>query len=330
MTISDVNHALSQPAHHVASTLVDLPETQWFDRKSARIQAKKLAETLVAMGNAEGGVVAVGLSDGVIEHVTDDQANALRQAAIDFTQPPVRVRAEECLTPPPEEDEQDHPHDPTPRRTLLLHVTPGETLHEMSDGMCFLRIGDETRRLTHAQRQELFYDRSDSSYDSTPNPSITIDDLDAEAIGEFRTAVGAQAPVEHLLTSRGLVAGSGAPTVAATLVADAPGIRWYRARFTLSTPDGLDVGWRLALRSPRFEDGRADPCQIVLYVNGWNTGVYIGDIGPQSEFTIPAGFLDPNGENTLALWVAAKEAGAGPESIELVTAFSRTGAAVER
>ena len=218
MTISDVNHALSQPAHHVASTLVDLPETQWFDRKSARIQAKKLAETLVAMGNAEGGVVAVGLSDGVIEHVTDDQANALRQAAIDFTQPPVRVRAEECLTPPPEEDEQDHPHDPTPRRTLLLHVTPGETLHEMSDGMCFLRIGDETRRLTYAQRQELFYDRSDSSYDSTPNPSITIDDLDAEAIGEFRTAVGAQAPVEHLLTSRGLVAGSGAPTVAATLL----------------------------------------------------------------------------------------------------------------
>ena len=117
---------------------------------------------------------------------------------------------------------------------------------------------------------------------------------------------------------------------AATLVADAPGIRWYRARFALSTPDGVDVGRRLALRSPRFEDGRTDHCQAVLYVNGWNTGVYIGDIGPQSEFTIPAGFLEPNGENTLALWVAAKEAGTGPESIELVTAFSRTGAAVER
>jgi hypothetical protein len=113
---------------------------------------------------------------------------------------------------------------------------------------------------------------------------------------------------------------------AGTLAADAPGIRWYRARFTLETPDGVDVGWRLALRSPRFEDGRTDPCQVVLYVNGWNTGVYIGDIGPQSEFTIPAGFLDARGENTLALWVAAKEAGAGPESIELEKVFERTGA----
>ena len=112
-----------------------------------------------------------------------------------------------------------------------------------------------------------------------------------------------------------------------TLVADAPGVRWYRARFTLETPDGVDVGWRLALRSPRFEEGRTDACQAVLYVNGWSTGIYIGDIGPQSEFTIPAGFLEPRGENTLAVWIAAKEAGAGPESIELVKAFTRTGAA---
>jgi hypothetical protein len=115
-----------------------------------------------------------------------------------------------------------------------------------------------------------------------------------------------------------------------TLVADAPGVRWYRARFTLETPDGVDVGWRLALRSPRFEEGRTDACQAVLYVNGWNTGIYIGDVGPQSEFTIPAGFLEPRGENTLAVWVAAKEAGAGPESIELVKAFERTGASTDR
>ncbi|GAA1484066.1 beta-galactosidase [Brachybacterium fresconis] len=112
---------------------------------------------------------------------------------------------------------------------------------------------------------------------------------------------------------------------ASTLVADAPGVRWYRAAFELAAPDGVDVGWRLTLRSFRFEDGRRDACQAVLYVNGWNTGIYIGDIGPQSEFTIPAGFLDHHGVNTLALWVAAKEAGTGPESIELVPAFARTG-----
>src|SRR5699024_3946604 len=112
---------------------------------------------------------------------------------------------------------------------------------------------------------------------------------------------------------------------AATLVADAPGVRWYRAEFELSTPEGVDVAWRLAVRSPRFEDGRRDASQAVLCVNGSNTGIYIGDIGPQSEFTIPSGFLDHDGPNILAVWVAAKEAGAGPERIELVPVFARTG-----
>lgn len=109
------------------------------------------------------------------------------------------------------------------------------------------------------------------------------------------------------------------------LVADAPGISWYRATFDLDTADDVDTTWRLAVRSTRFEDDRTDPCQIVLYVNGWNVGVYIGDMGPQAEFTIPPGFLDHHGTNTLALWVAAKEAGAGPQTVELVKVFDRTG-----
>ena len=110
-----------------------------------------------------------------------------------------------------------------------------------------------------------------------------------------------------------------------TLNAEAPGVRWYRSEFELDVPAGVDTGWVLALRSARFEDGRRDACQAVLYVNGWNIGIYIGDIGPQSEFTIPSGLLDHSGVNTLALWVAAKEAGAGPDHIELVKVFERTG-----
>lgn len=110
-----------------------------------------------------------------------------------------------------------------------------------------------------------------------------------------------------------------------TLTAEAPGIRWYRADFELDTADGVDTAWRLAVHSPRFEDGRTDASQAVLYVNGWNVGIYIGDIGPQSDFTIPSGLLDHHGPNTLAVWVAAKEAGAGPETLELVPVYSRTG-----
>ena len=31
------------------------PEGQWFDRKSARVAARDLSKTLVAMANSEGG-----------------------------------------------------------------------------------------------------------------------------------------------------------------------------------------------------------------------------------------------------------------------------------
>ena len=63
------------PPDAVSALLLAEPEGQWFDRKSARIGARELAETLVAMANAEGGLIAVGLSGGVCEGVDGRGAN---------------------------------------------------------------------------------------------------------------------------------------------------------------------------------------------------------------------------------------------------------------
>ncbi|GAA2099173.1 MULTISPECIES: ATP-binding protein [Brevibacterium] len=208
MTIGEVTDAAGLPEDETLHALLALPESQWHDRKSARIQPRKLAETLVAMGNAEGGTVVVGLSSGRAEHVDDARANALRQAAVDFTQPPVRIRTEETWALA----------DGERRRLLLIRVLPGESLHEMTNGDCFLRIGDETRLLSHAQRQELFYDRSDSSYDSGTLRHISFSELDTTAIEQFRSALGAESEAVHLLRSRGLLDRQGAPTIAAALL----------------------------------------------------------------------------------------------------------------
>lgn len=110
-----------------------------------------------------------------------------------------------------------------------------------------------------------------------------------------------------------------------TMVAAGPGVRWYRSTFRLRVPEDQDASWRLVVRSDRFTKDRSDRSQAVLFVNGWQIGIYIGDVGPQSEFTIPAGILDPRGENQLALWVAAKEKGAGPDTVELKLVGNRTG-----
>lgn len=112
---------------------------------------------------------------------------------------------------------------------------------------------------------------------------------------------------------------------AATLVADEPGVSWYRSTFALDVPKGQDTAFRLTLNSPKFDAGRTDGSQATIFVNGWNTGVYIGDIGPQKQFTIPSGFLNMSGENEIAIAVAAKAAGMGPESVTLDAVHSTTG-----
>ena len=102
-----------------------------------------------------------------------------------------------------------------------------------------------------------------------------------------------------------------------------PGVTWYRSHVTLDVPDSQDTAWHLDVSSSRLP-ARADHSQVTLFVNGWNAGVYIGDAGPQSSFTIPSAFLNHHGDNVIALAVAAKEAGAGPESVSLVPVHSST------
>ena len=48
-----VERALAAAPEEVGRLLLELPEDQWFDRKSARIQPQKLSEHLVGFGNAE-------------------------------------------------------------------------------------------------------------------------------------------------------------------------------------------------------------------------------------------------------------------------------------
>ena len=60
-----------------------MPEGQTFDCKSVHIELKALANTIVAMANADGGMIAVGISDKTrrIEGVDQDQGPLERNTA---------------------------------------------------------------------------------------------------------------------------------------------------------------------------------------------------------------------------------------------------------
>jgi len=211
MPSNAVDRALAQPAAEVGPAVVALDEDQWFDRKSSRIAPKDLAEALVAFANAEGGTIIIGVHRGKVEGIdrSREKTNGWRQAAIDFTGPPVRARFSEveCING---DGERDH--------LLVVHIHPGEHVHEMKSGDCFLRVGDESRRLTFVQRQELHYDRGQSQYDGIPIPGVRLGDLDERLVANYRDRAGASYDVENLFKARSLVTSRGEVTNAGYLL----------------------------------------------------------------------------------------------------------------
>lgn len=198
-----IDRAADMPPSEAAEALSSAPEDQWFERKSGRVSPRDLAVPLVALANAEGGHVVAGIHDGTIEGVARERINALRQVAADFTNPMVSTHIQEI---PVDED----------RSLLLIRVPPSNQVHETQKGDCFLRIGDESRRLTYSQRRELEYDRTPAPFDGT-SVDAHIKDLDQDRLEEYRSTIGAASPAAAL-EARDLLTRGGALTVAGWLL----------------------------------------------------------------------------------------------------------------
>jgi ATP-dependent DNA helicase RecG len=190
------------------------PEGQWLERKGPRIRARSLGDVLVGLANAEGGLVCIGIDNGAVEGVdrSGRLLNEWRQAAIDFSVPPVR-HAFTMLDCTNVRGEADH--------LVVIEVEASERVHETSSGDTYLRIGDETRKLGPFEAQELRYDKGDSTFDGRPVLEAVVADLDPARVTRYLTAVRAKGPRENVLRARGLLAdhhGTLVPTVAGLLV----------------------------------------------------------------------------------------------------------------
>lgn len=189
--------------------LASIQEDQWFDRKSIRIRPRQLADDLIGFANADGGVVVIGIHDGIVEGTgpQSKRLNALMQAHIDFCQPPVPATCKfvDCIRKDRQADQ-----------LLVIEVRAGETVYANVQDEVFLRIGDENRRLTYSQRQELLYDRGQGSYESRLVDGASFEDLDSELVDRYVSALGGP-DTRRLLRARGL-AMDDALTVAGTLL----------------------------------------------------------------------------------------------------------------
>jgi ATP-dependent DNA helicase RecG len=224
------------------SAVAELAEDQWFDRKSARIAKQALANHLVGFANADGGTIVVGIGEGAVEgtDARPEHRNELMQAAIDLTEPPARVhsRLVGCVT-----------HDGQADHLLVIEIDASESVHANQRDEVFLRIGDENRKLTFRQRQELAYDKGQAVFDGSRLADADIDELDSEDLARYASLLGHPDP-HKLLRARGLLERGGGTTVAAYLMFGvAPQQRmpeaYLRVHRYMGTGRGAGAGQRL-------------------------------------------------------------------------------------
>lgn len=176
-------------------------EGQSFDRKSIRIDAKGLAVTIVAMANADGGEIAIGIDDKTLAIEGVDQyetkLNELLRSPLDFCNPSVSVRCEK-LPCTDENGNENH--------ILLMQVPASINLHTNQADEAFMRVGDKSRKLTFDERVQLMYDKGERYYEDTAVYGATVNDIDMDAVAEYVKLIGyTKPPMQYLRENNGFV-----------------------------------------------------------------------------------------------------------------------------
>lgn len=176
-------------------------ENQTFDRKSINISPKDLAIPIVAFANADGGDIAIGITDKTrrIEGVDFEtkKLNELLRVPFDFCNPTIKVGLEKvpCID---ERGKENH--------VLVMHIDASPQVHANQADDVFLRIGDKSKLQTFEERLQLNYDKGERYFEDKPVPDATIDDIDMNFVKEYVDKINyGKSPLEYLKENRGFI-----------------------------------------------------------------------------------------------------------------------------
>ena len=181
--------------------ILAMNEKQIFDRKSILIKPADLSDTLCAFANADGGTVAIGISDKKrrIEGVDNyqGQLNDILRVPIDFCNPTVPVITEmvDCVN---SKGKPDH--------VLLMHIEASPQFHANQADEAFVRVGDKNKKLDFNDRLTLMYAKGVRYYEDEPVADATIDDLDLDFVREYCRRIGyTKSPEEYVCENKKFV-----------------------------------------------------------------------------------------------------------------------------
>ena len=176
-------------------------ENQTFDRKSINISPKDLAIPIVAFANADGGDIAIGITDKTrgIEGVDFEtkKLNELLRVPFDFCNPTIKVGIEKV---PCVDDRGRENH------VLVMHIDASPQVHANQADDVFLRIGDKSKLQTFEERLQLNYDKGERYFEDKAVPDATIDDIHMDFVKEYVDKINyGKSPLEYLKENRGFI-----------------------------------------------------------------------------------------------------------------------------
>lgn len=175
------------------------PENQYFERKGLGekdIKPTKIADELIGMANADGGVLVFGISDkGEIQdlNILGDKLDKYRQLVFDFIAPPCKIKLEEIII-----DEN---------LIFIFHVEQDleRMFYRKDNETFFLRVADSNRELNQEQIKKLEYDKNIRLFEDEVVADFDNDDLDKTLLQEYRQKVNFKGDILDLLYKKHLL-----------------------------------------------------------------------------------------------------------------------------
>jgi ATP-dependent DNA helicase RecG len=168
---------------------------QEIDFRIEQTSARALAESLIALANANGGTVLVGVDPGSARPQGLKDAEAARDAALEaafLTEPSLIIPLPEVVAL----DDKD---------VLVITIPPGLPHVYSLRGKYLIRVGTQNKPLAPKKLRQLIIERGEISFESLTQAGATLDDIDWDKAERYLASLGglSAATTEEALYNRG-------------------------------------------------------------------------------------------------------------------------------
>lgn len=189
-SISEINSVVTK------LYLQEKRENQYFERKGLgekEIKPSKIAEELIGMLNADGGILAFGVADkGDIQDLKtiEEKLGMYRSLVFDYIQPTPNIQLEEI--------EIDS------KLVFLYHVEQDleRVFCRKDNENVYLRTDHENKKLSREQVKKLEYDKQLRKFEDEIEHEFDFNDIDTNLLEEFKNKLNYKGEIKELLVKK--------------------------------------------------------------------------------------------------------------------------------